>query len=318
MASRKASGNPEAEQIAAALATFHAEAGDLLNQVEDLLESLASAPGDRETLNALFRCAHTIKGSAGLFGLDAIVAFTHHVETLLDELRAGRVAFDGPLANLLLKSFDHARVLLDASRGQGTAPDDSGLVAELVARSAVGAGRLPAGRPGAGAGNAPPETSTGHGGPWHLSVRFGEAVYRSGSDPLVILRYLRDGGGVAWVELLEHAVGPLESQDPEACALGAEVLIEGAYHLEVSSPGIDRPLTRAKDFANWAGHETKIAMAKGWDGQRTLRGNLEGIDGDQVAITDRKAGLVTRDAREVERKKVGLRKARRAKQFSKR
>ena len=228
MASRKPSGNPEAEQIAAALATFHAEAGDLLNQVEDLLESLASAPGDRETLNALFRCAHTIKGSAGLFGLDAIVAFTHHVETLLDELRAGRVAFDGPLANLLLKSFDHARVLLDASRGQGTAPDDSGLVAELVARSAVGAGRLPAGRPGAGAGNAPPETSTGHGGPWHLSVRFGEAVYRSGSDPLVTLRYLRDGGGVAWVELLEHAVGPLESQDPEACALGAEVLIEGA------------------------------------------------------------------------------------------
>lgn len=72
-----------------------------------------------------------------------------------------------------------------------------------------------------------------------------------------------------------------------------EVLIEGAYHLEVSSPGIDRPLTRAKDFANWAGHETKIAMAKGWDGQRTLRGNLEGIDGDQIAITDRKAGLVT-------------------------
>ena len=72
-----------------------------------------------------------------------------------------------------------------------------------------------------------------------------------------------------------------------------EVLIEGAYHLEVSSPGIDRPLTRAKDFANWAGHEAKIAMAKGWEGQRTLRGNLEGIAGDQVSITDRKAGLVT-------------------------
>ena len=72
-----------------------------------------------------------------------------------------------------------------------------------------------------------------------------------------------------------------------------EVLVEGAYHLEVSSPGIDRPLTRAKDFAQWAGHETKIAMAKSWDGQRTLRGTLEGIEGSQVAITDRKAGLVT-------------------------
>ena len=42
-----------------------------------------------------------------------------------------------------------------------------------------------------------------------------------------------------------------------------EVLIDGAYHLEVSSPGIDRPLTRAKDFADWAGHEAKVSMAKG-------------------------------------------------------
>ncbi|MCL4671713.1 MAG: ribosome maturation protein RimP [Sphingomonadaceae bacterium] len=79
----------------------------------------------------------------------------------------------------------------------------------------------------------------------------------------------------------------------DAAEEAGEVLIEGAYHLEVSSPGIDRPLTRPKDFAQWAGHEAKIAMAKGWDGQRTLRGNLEGIEGGQVAITDRKAGLVT-------------------------
>jgi ribosome maturation factor RimP len=70
------------------------------------------------------------------------------------------------------------------------------------------------------------------------------------------------------------------------------VLIEGAYHLEVSSPGIDRPLTRAKDFAAWAGHEAKIAMAKGWDGQRNLRGELKGISGDAVAIIDRKSGEV--------------------------
>ena len=63
-----------------------------------------------------------------------------------------------------------------------------------------------------------------------------------------------------------------------------DVLIAGAYHLEVSSPGIDRPLTRAKDFANWAGHETKISMAKSYDGQRNLRGELKGIDGDIVTI----------------------------------
>lgn len=71
------------------------------------------------------------------------------------------------------------------------------------------------------------------------------------------------------------------------------VLIEGAYHLEVSSPGIDRPLTRARDFADWAGHEVKIAMVKGWQGQRNLRGLLNGIAGDDVTITDRKAGDIT-------------------------
>src|SRR3546814_16440539 len=51
-----------------------------------------------------------------------------------------------------------------------------------------------------------------------------------------------------------------------------EVLIEGTYHLEVSSPGIDRPLTRPKDFANWAGHEGKITLGKSDEGPRNLRG----------------------------------------------
>ena len=71
-----------------------------------------------------------------------------------------------------------------------------------------------------------------------------------------------------------------------------EILIEGAYHLEVSSPGIDRPLTRAKDFANWAGHEAKIVLDKSAPGQRSLRGELRGIEGDTVTIVDRKAGEV--------------------------
>jgi ribosome maturation factor RimP len=69
-----------------------------------------------------------------------------------------------------------------------------------------------------------------------------------------------------------------------------EVLIEGAYHLEVSSPGIDRPLTRVRDFVNWAGHEARIVMVKGYEGQRTLKGELVGIEGETVVINDTKAG----------------------------
>jgi len=78
----------------------------------------------------------------------------------------------------------------------------------------------------------------------------------------------------------------------DALEEAGEVLIDGAYHLEVSSPGIDRPLTRAKDFAQWAGHEAKIVLDKSAPGQRSLRGELRGIEGDTVTIVDRKAGEV--------------------------
>ena len=69
-----------------------------------------------------------------------------------------------------------------------------------------------------------------------------------------------------------------------------EVLIDGAYHLEVSSPGIDRPLTRDKDFANWAGHDARIVMEKGFAGQRIYKGTLGGLADGMVTINDPKAG----------------------------
>ncbi|MXO47886.1 ribosome maturation protein RimP [Erythrobacter vulgaris] len=85
-----------------------------------------------------------------------------------------------------------------------------------------------------------------------------------------------------------------------------EVLIEGAYHLEVSSPGIDRPLTREKDFEKWAGHEAKISMVKGFDGQRNYKGDLKGIDGHCVVIADAKAGKVKLDRDQIHTAKLVL------------
>lgn len=85
-----------------------------------------------------------------------------------------------------------------------------------------------------------------------------------------------------------------------------EVLIDGAYHLEVSSPGIDRPLTRAKDFEQWAGHEAKISMVKGYDGQRNYKGDLKGIEGQRVVIVDTKAGEVTLDRDQIHSAKLVL------------
>jgi ribosome maturation factor RimP len=78
----------------------------------------------------------------------------------------------------------------------------------------------------------------------------------------------------------------------DAAEEAGEELVEGAYHLEVSSPGIDRPLTRDKDFANWAGHEVRIVMDKGYDGQRVNKGVLGGLEDGMVLVAEVKAGDV--------------------------
>ncbi len=68
--------------------------------------------------------------------------------------------------------------------------------------------------------------------------------------------------------------------------------IEEAYRLEVSSPGIDRPLTRLKDFADWAGHEARVVLHEAADGRMQVRGDLVGADGDTITIEDRKHGRI--------------------------
>ena len=66
--------------------------------------------------------------------------------------------------------------------------------------------------------------------------------------------------------------------------------IESEYRLEVSSPGIDRPLTRLKDFADWADHEARIVLAAPVEGRKQLTGMLKGVDGDRITIYVAKHG----------------------------
>jgi ribosome maturation factor RimP len=69
--------------------------------------------------------------------------------------------------------------------------------------------------------------------------------------------------------------------------LDQEDPIEGGYRLEVSSPGIDRPLTRLQDYADWAGHEARLTLHEQRGGRRQYSGTLEGIEGEQVKLTDK-------------------------------
>lgn len=69
-----------------------------------------------------------------------------------------------------------------------------------------------------------------------------------------------------------------------SASLDVEDPIQGAYALEISSPGIDRPLTRAKDFVTWAGFEIKMEALVGVDGRKRFRGKLLGLDGEEVLL----------------------------------
>ena len=101
---------------------------------------------------------------------------------------------------------------------------------------------------------------------------------QSGETPTLQIMAERPEGGIEVDDCgaISSAVSAvLDVEDP---------IIE-AYHLEVSSPGIDRPLTRLKDFETFDGFEAKIETGEMIDGQKRFRGTLAGVDGDEVLLT---------------------------------
>ncbi|MBI5752183.1 MAG: chemotaxis protein CheA, partial [Hydrogenophilales bacterium] len=216
-----------------ALQTFIAESRDLLQEMESSLLRLESAPDDADTLNAIFRAAHTIKGSAGMFGLDLIVGFTHVVESALDKLRAGDIAVDGEVVALLLKCGDHMNDLVTVIAVKNEKPDAKMMAVEDGLFSSLKAlmGQADAGAQSAAAAGMPVQheasVEASGGGVcnncWHLSLRFGPDVLRNGMDPLSIIRYLQTLGDIASITLLPDALPAAGQMDPESCYLGFEI-----------------------------------------------------------------------------------------------
>ncbi|TXH47699.1 MAG: chemotaxis protein CheA, partial [Burkholderiaceae bacterium] len=217
--------------VAAALPAFVDEGQEQIASIEQLLLQLEDAPDDRDLLDALFRCAHTVKGSAGLFGLDAVVAFTHHVETLLDQLREGAFPLTPELSTLLLQCNDEIRHLIDECTGTPADPQGETRRAELIAQlQAAGAGDAPAtpAPPAAAAHTDDRPADAGSLQPWQIRARFGIDTFRHGMDPLAILAYLGQLGELGEVRCELDAVPPLPQLDAENCHLAIEVALQTA------------------------------------------------------------------------------------------
>ncbi|MEE5101673.1 chemotaxis protein CheA [Pseudomonas alliivorans] len=202
--------------------TFIVEARELLLAMEESLLQLESEPGDQDAIGAIFRAAHTIKGSAGLFGLTPIVSFTHIVEDVLDRLREGSVSVDAALIAVLLRSGDHMLELIDvvASRGEQLAA--AALEREAALRQALQAYQAPA-EAAARPVQTPTVSDVQTSMLWHISLRFGVDVFRNGMDPLSFLRYLNTLGQMVQVTTVTDSIPAVEEWDPESCHLGFEI-----------------------------------------------------------------------------------------------
>ncbi len=106
---------------------------------------------------------------------------------------------------------------------------------------------------------------------------------------LVRVKLSAMNGGTVQV-MAERPDGTMTVGDCEALsrdlspALDVEDPMDTAYHLEVSSPGIDRPLVRRSDFEKWAGHEAKVELTRALDGRRRFKGILAGLAGDDLRL----------------------------------
>ncbi|ABS03337.1 chemotaxis protein CheA [Kineococcus radiotolerans] len=145
------------------LVQFVAESADLLADVDEGLLRLEAEPGDGDLVNAVFRAAHTFKGSSGLFDLPELTRLTHAAEDLLDAVRAGRLSLTPEMVDALLCAFDTVRRWMPTIEATGRTPEDAGREADTqsaVLRSWLGGGDAPAeGAP------VPQGTSGGTAGP---------------------------------------------------------------------------------------------------------------------------------------------------------
>ncbi|WP_165665870.1 chemotaxis protein CheA [Metapseudomonas otitidis] len=224
------------------IGTFIAESRELLQQMEDALLQIEQSPEDPELINAIFRAAHTIKGSSGLFGFDSIVAFTHVAESVLDRVRAGELPFSADLSALMLLVGDHLAGLVNhlaEGRDLAELPEVMGIhEAELVQRLSQylnGTPAVTAETPSECAAAPRDGVASQH---WHLSLRFGADSLRDGMDPVSFLRYLATFGDLLHIEPVLDHLPSFEALDPEACYLGLEVaftteadqaVLEGAF-----------------------------------------------------------------------------------------
>lgn len=200
------------------LGVFLEDAHDHLAALESGLLRMEEVEYDDETLNAVFRAAHTLKGDSGVVELHRLEQFTHALETPLDKLRNGELDVDADLISLLLKACDHINTVLDrVARGE---PESDASLAAAASLLVVQLQALTGDETTPVAASVAPETP-GHA--WRISVQFKPGLLRKRIDLLDILRYLNGFGQIDRLTTHVDQIPDAAAMYPESCYLGFDI-----------------------------------------------------------------------------------------------
>lgn len=189
---------------------FFEESLEGLEAMEASLLALDQGAVNAELIHRIFRAAHSIKGGAATFGFPDMAAFTHEAESLLDELRDGRRAIDGPIIELLLRTVDCLRGMFERTQtGQPLANAESD---DLRRQLAAAVGRTAA-------------ASRANG--WIIEFRPHAGMLAGGNDPLRLFGELAELGSLS-VEAQLDRLPALDALEPSECYLSWRLELTGA------------------------------------------------------------------------------------------
>jgi len=217
---------------------FFEESFEGLDMMESGLLEMNDGGTDLDTVNTIFRAAHSIKGGSGTFGLDSITSFTHIMEGMLDEMREGKREATPDIINVLLESVDVLRELMTAY--QNNEDPDVSHMEDLKNQLAV----LRDSQPTADANAANASTDDDGSDPanhqnddkskiegWKISFHPHPDLFKTGNDPSLILRELSELGEMNVVVDDSH-VPSFADMDSELCYLSWEIDLKGEISKE--------------------------------------------------------------------------------------
>ena len=209
--------------------TYFEECAELLDAAYGNLAELAEEKACDETMHAIFRAVHSIKGGAGAFGFNRLVAFAHELETLLDTLREGSLAVTPDVVALLLRAADALADLIDEARSaKELVPDfEAGLMQAL--RDMIRGDGVPGGKPGLKirAGAAVRDTSEGAVQLYRINFMPKLELFQRANEPLLVIRGLRRLGAVR-IETEFSRLPNLAAMEVEDCYLGWRLVLSTA------------------------------------------------------------------------------------------